>query len=58
MRRTLEPIDLMVVIGVCANVLGGSFLFMSTSGAFEVAAPPVVAVETVSEREWVQPVLG
>ncbi|MBI5777658.1 MAG: hypothetical protein HY444_09735, partial [Nitrospirae bacterium] len=58
MRRTLEPIDLMVVIGVCATVLGGYFLFMSTSGAFEVAVPPVVSLGTFSEREWVQPVLG
>lgn len=58
MKRMLEPIDLMVVIGVCATMLGGYFLFMATSGAFEVAVPPVVSLGTLSEREWVQPVLG
>jgi hypothetical protein len=58
MRRTLEPIDLIVVIGICANVVGGSILFMSTSGAFAVTAPETVSVGLASEREWIQPLLG
>jgi len=62
MRRTFEPVDLMVVIGVCATVLGGYFLYMATSGTLEAATPEPIAIGRTAgimdAMDWVQPVLG
>ncbi|WP_447977560.1 hypothetical protein [Candidatus Nitrospira bockiana] len=63
MKRHLEPVDLMVAIGVFATILGGYGLFIAVNGTVE----PVQAEATVAEAttvgpdaamEWVQPALG
>jgi hypothetical protein len=62
MKRTLEPIDLMVVIGLCATILGAALFFESIT-----VVPEPVVVEPVAMNEptsimtgmrWLQPVLG
>lgn len=62
MRRTFEPVDLMVVMGVCATVLGGYLLYMATSGTWEAATPQQVAfartADIMDAMDWVQPALG
>lgn len=62
--RTIEPVDLIVAVGLVATLLGGSLLFMATSGVLEAAGPEPASITNASgvgfmdEREWVQPVLG
>lgn len=62
MRRTFEPVDLMVVIGVCATVLGGYLLYMATNGTIEAATPVPASIgrtaDIMDAMEWVQPALG
>lgn len=62
MRRNLEPVDLMVAVGVLATVLGSYFLFMSTSGTLQAAVPETVSIAPAAgimgAMEWVQPALG
>ncbi|MBI4401115.1 MAG: hypothetical protein HY581_05740 [Nitrospirae bacterium] len=62
MRRNLEPVDLMVAVGILATVLGGYFLFMSTSGTLQAAVPETASIAPASgimgAMEWVQPALG
>lgn len=66
MRRRLEPIDLVVAVGVFATVLGGYFLYMATNGVLEAATAETSAVARVDSSlidpmeamEWVQPALG
>lgn len=58
MKRILEPIDLMVAIGFCATIAGGYGVYMATSGVLEAAAPSPVSMVTLSDQEWIQPVLG
>jgi hypothetical protein len=62
MKRTLEPVDLMVVIGLCATILGAALFFGSIT-----VVPETVVVEPVAMNEptsimtgmhWLQPVLG
>lgn len=64
MKRQLEPIDLMVVVGLCATVLGGLGLFVATSGSL---AAGYANTDTIAENlsagilnpmQWVQPALG
>ena len=65
MTRRIEPIDLMVAVGVFATVLGGYFLFMAANGTLEAGQSQLATVEqTMAETgpmaamEWVQPALG
>jgi hypothetical protein len=58
MKRMLEPIDLMVVIGVCATVLGGYLVLFSTNSALTAVDRTPPSFGALTEREWVQPVLG
>jgi len=52
----------MVVIGVCATVLGGYILYMATNGTLEAATPEPIAIGRTAgimdAMDWVQPVLG
>lgn len=66
MKRQLEPIDLMVAVGLFATVLGGLGLFVVTRGSVEAGSfGPVGAEQSVGEArhhvdpmQWVQPALG
>ncbi len=64
MRRTLEPIDLMVVIGLCATLVGGYVVFISANGTLGAAVPEAESVSLnhstgiMAGMEWVQPALG
>jgi flagellar basal body-associated protein FliL len=65
MKRNLEPIDLIVAVGLFATVVGGYFFYMAASGALEAAGFQIASVERSSgistpmdAMEWVQPALG
>jgi hypothetical protein len=65
MARRIEPLDLMVAVGVFATVLGGYFLFMAANGTLEAGQPQRATVEEttaamgpMAAMEWVQPALG
>ena len=62
MERNLEPVDLMVVVGVFATLLGGSLLFMATSGPFQTQTPEAASVnrspDIMDAMQWIQPALG
>ena len=62
MKRILEPVDLMVVIGLCATILGAALFFKSITVVPEpVVVEPVVMNEPTSimtGMHWLQPVLG
>lgn len=65
MTRRIEPIDLMVAVGVFATVLGGYLFFMASNGTLEAAQPQLATVEQstadigpMAAMEWVQPALG
>jgi hypothetical protein len=64
MKRTLEPVDLMVGVGIglCATLLGAALFFDSISMVPEpVVAEPVVMNEPtgiMTGMHWLQPVLG
>lgn len=65
MKRQLEPIDLMVAVGLFATVLGGLGLFAVTSGKVAAGLPGPVGMEQsagsvgqVDPMQWVQPALG
>ncbi|MEW6542278.1 MAG: hypothetical protein AB1411_01560 [Nitrospirota bacterium] len=62
MKRRLEPVDLMVAVGVFATVLGGYFIFISANGTLEAAASQTDSaaqlVSPLDAMQWVQPALG
>ena len=64
MKRTFEPVDLMVLVGVCATVLAGYLLYMATNGTIGAGAAAPVPVslgqtaDIMDAMEWVQPALG
>jgi hypothetical protein len=67
MKRQLDPVDLMVVVGLCATMLGGYLIFLSTNGTIRAASAETAAVglaEAGAARasdmaaQWVQPALG
>ncbi len=62
MTRSLEPVDLMVAVGVCATVLAAYLLFISTSGTLAAATPESASIGlglgSMDEMDWVQPALG
>ncbi|TAJ09117.1 MAG: hypothetical protein EPO61_07120 [Nitrospirae bacterium] len=65
MTRQLEPIDLMVAVGLFATVLGGLGLFAVTNGGMEAGLSGAWGVERsageagqVDPMQWVQPALG
>jgi hypothetical protein len=62
MKRTLEPVDLMVVIGLCATLLGAALFFESITVVPEPAFTEPVAMNEptgiMTGMHWLQPVLG
>ena len=62
MKRNLEPVDLMVAVGVFATLLGGALLFMATDGPIQTATPEGAPVnrspDIMVAMQWVQPALG
>ncbi len=62
MKRYLEPVDVMVAIGLFATVCSGALLFLSTEGALQAATPEPAPVaqrtDLMEAMEWVQPALG
>jgi hypothetical protein len=64
MKRHLEPVDLIVAVGLFATILCGYFVFMVANGTLAAGVPQTVAFEgsasmgRMSAMEWVQPVLG
>jgi hypothetical protein len=56
----IEPVDLMVAVGVFATVTAGILLFVATGGAagWGFSSGPSVQLGPASEAEWIQPVLG
>lgn len=62
MRRHLEPVDLVVAIGLMATVFGGALFFLTTEGALQAGAtqpaPTVSSIAATDGMQWVQPALG
>lgn len=62
MKRNLEPVDLMVAVGVFATLLGGALFFMATSEPVTAASSEVIAVgrnpDIMDAMQWIQPALG
>lgn len=62
MKRTLEPVDLMVVIGLCATLLGAALFFNSMTVVPQPAVTEPVVVnepaDIMTGMHWLQPVLG
>ena len=62
MKRSFEPIDLAIAVGVFATVLGGYLMFMASSATVQGMATEPMSIErtaTVADAmEWVQPALG
>jgi hypothetical protein len=62
MKRTLEPVDVIVLIGLCATLLGGGLFFIATNGATQVGIPepvePNEPTDIMTGMYWLQPVLG
>jgi hypothetical protein len=62
MKRGLEPIDLVVAVGLFATVFGGYLMFVTTTGAFQTADNQIAASGSsptlVDAIQWVQPALG
>lgn len=63
-RKTgmVDPIDMMVAVGVLATVVGGAFMFMTADGILDAAIPrqseALQMMESQDPMQWVQPVLG
>ncbi|MGH7256146.1 MAG: hypothetical protein ACREI3_10255 [Nitrospirales bacterium] len=63
-RRTIEPVDVMVAVGLFATVLGISVFFLATEGGLGTAPssePQTVQtgnVDPMQAMQWVQPALG
>jgi hypothetical protein len=60
MERKLEPVDLIVAVGLFATIVGACSFFIAANGglsgsAQETSSPPS---EVMSARQWVQPALG
>ena len=55
-------IDIIVGIGMCANIVGASWFFFAASGTFQTAIPQPVSIEEPAGIElgmtWLQPALG
>lgn len=62
MARSFAPLDLIVVVGLVATVIGGSFLFIAADGILQTPTSEARPVEEfaspVSGTGWLQPVLG
>lgn len=61
MKRSLEPIDLVVAVGVLATVVCGYLMFMASSGNLYPRTEIVAEVRTptvADAMQWVQPALG
>src|SRR6185295_4494547 len=62
MKRTFEPIDLAVAVGVFATVICGYLMFAASTVIFQPSAMEAAAQEQPSTfadgMQWVQPVLG
>jgi hypothetical protein len=55
-------IDIIVGVGMCANVVGASWFFLAASGTFQTAIPQPVSIEEPAGIDlgmaWLQPALG
>ena len=62
MKRSFEPIDLAIAVGVFATILGGYLMFMASSATVQRMSTEPASIErtaTVADAmEWVQPALG
>jgi hypothetical protein len=62
LKHCLEPVDLMVIVGVCATVFGAYALFMSSNGTLRAGVKPSAVlsgpVTIMDAMDWVQPALG
>lgn len=62
MKRRMEPIDLVVAIGVFATVVSGYFMFMTANGMVQTQSAGQFIAEptpTVADAmDWIQPALG
>jgi len=67
MKKQLEPVDLMVAVGLCATVLAGYLIFLSTNGTIGAASADITTVGLTEAgapgasdmaAQWVQPVFG
>jgi hypothetical protein len=59
MKRRLEPIDLMVAVGVCATIICGYLMFLSANGQVNGAAVHQQGMaEMTDAMSMVQPALG
>jgi hypothetical protein len=61
MRRCFEPVDLMVLVGVCATVLAAHLFFAASNGTLQSTVSHgdgVSSTSIVDAMEWIQPALG
>jgi hypothetical protein len=65
MQRRLEPVDLAVIVGLFATVVGGYFLFLASNGTLEAGYVSSTMVDAspgganpMDAMQWVQPALG
>jgi hypothetical protein len=62
MRRCLEPVDVMVLIGLCATAAAAHLFFAVSNGTLQagVSHPEGVGISTsiLESMKWVQPALG
>jgi hypothetical protein len=67
MKRQLDPVDLIVAVGLCATMLGGYLIFLATNGTIGAASAETATVGLTEAgvmgagdvaAQWVQPALG
>jgi hypothetical protein len=60
MRRCFEPVDLMVVVGVCATALAAYLFFAASNGMLPstVSGDGLASTGSVDAMGWIQPALG
>ncbi len=62
MTRKYDPVDLMVVVGLCAIIASGYLVFMAADGLLQAATATPSSSEEVSAdptgNSWLQPTLG
>jgi len=62
MKRHLEPVDLVVAVGLFATVACVYLFFASTTGALDAGVPPAATIgrapDIMDSMDWVQPALG
>ncbi len=62
MQRKYEFMDLIVMIGLCATIVGAGLMFMVANGTWQgrsmASASLRPALESFAGRYWIQPILG